>query len=109
MNLAPSCVTALRAARTVVAGCASVCDFTSTTLCPSTPPFALTSFAAYCQAFAASAPKTASGPLDGGMSATLSGAPDFEPPLEPELELPLEPHALSRPTISSAPSAVEIL
>src|SRR3954470_8946814 len=79
MNFAPSCVTALRAARTVLAGCASVEDLISSTLCPSTPPLALASWAAYSHALTASAPKTASAPLDGGMRAILSGSLLAEP------------------------------
>src|SRR5829696_6132432 len=107
-NFAPSRVAALRAARTVFAGWASVDDFRSSTLCPSTPPFAFASLAAYSHALLASAPNTASAPLDGGMSATLSGSPDFDPP-EPLEPLSSEPQAATPPTIISAASAVKIL
>src|ERR1700760_285347 len=94
MKCAPSCVTALRAALTVLAGCPSVCALISSTLWPSTPPLALACWAAYSHAFSASVPNTASAPLDGGINTTFSGSwlEDPEPAAPPPLLL-LEPQA----------------
>src|SRR5919112_1636165 len=109
MNAALSCVTALRAARTVEAGCASVEDLISSTLCPSTPPLALASSAANCHASVASLPNCASAPEDGGISATRSGSLSPVPSAPPPPPSSSPPHAARPPIRANAATAANTL
>src|SRR3954454_7855850 len=107
-NLAFSCVTARLTRRVTVAGVPSVCSTTTLTWWPSTPPLALTSSAASFQPFTAPEPNLASGPDDGGNTATTNGSllADFAAVLA--LWLSSLPHAIAptakTPAASRAPT-----